>query len=122
MPQPRASGSRSGDPESEGTDMEIINANEGGKGVTEEHVSCPIITETQQMHMELMKETNKEGEVIQIGINDKKSNILGEQLFCVPIIEVGTNQHPKPRELLPKPRELHLINQARDAETGTMEK
>ena len=47
MPQPRASGSRPGDPEIEGTDMEIINANEGGKGVTKEHVSCPIITETQ---------------------------------------------------------------------------
>ena len=72
--------------------------------------------------MELSKETNKEGEVIQIGINDRKSEILGEKLFCVPIIEVGTSQNPKPRELLPKPHELYLINQARDAETGTMEK
>ena len=63
MPQSRALSSRFGDPESEGTDMEIINANEGGKDVTKEHVSCPIITETQQMHMELSKETNKEGEV-----------------------------------------------------------
>ena len=40
----------------------------------------------------------------------------------MPIIEVGTSQHPKPRELLPKPRELHVINQARDAEMGTKEK
>ena len=122
MPQPGGSGSRSGDPEIEGTDMEIINGSKEGKGVIEGHVSCPVITETQQTYMELSKEKNKEGEVIQMGINDKKCEILGEQLFCVPIIEAETSQHPKPRDLQPKPHELHLMNQARDAVTGTKEK
>ena len=67
------------------------------------------------MHEAINKETNKEGEEFQIGNNDKKIEILGEHLFYVPIIEVGTNQHPKPRD-------IQSINQARDAIMGTKER
>lgn len=81
---------------------------EWGRGVP-----CPSVTET--LHEAISKVTNKEGEVIQKGINDKKSEILGEPLFCVPIIEVGTSIHPKPCE-------THPMNQARDALTGTKER
>ena len=40
---------------------------------------------------------------------------MGEHLFCVPIIEVETNQHPKPCD-------IQSTNQARDAIMGTKEK
>uniref|UniRef100_A0A7N2LRC3 DUF4283 domain-containing protein n=1 Tax=Quercus lobata TaxID=97700 RepID=A0A7N2LRC3_QUELO len=115
MPQPGDSGSRSGNPENQGTDMEIIKSHEWGRGVTEGHIPCPSVAKTLQTDEAIGKETNKEGEAIQKGINDKKFKILGEQLFCVPIIKVGTSQHPKPRE-------IHPMNQARDALTRTKEK
>lgn len=114
-PQLGGSGSRSGNPENQGTDMEIIKPHEWGGGVIDGHVPCLSVTETLQTHEAISKETNKERVAIQNGVNDKKAEILGQQLFCVPIIEVGTTQHLKPRE-------LHTTNRARDASTGTKEK
>ena len=109
MPQQRNSGNRSGEPENQGTDTELIQPLEWGRDVTEGHVT------QLQTHEALIKETNKEGAKIQRGNNYKKTEILGEHLFCVQIIEVRNSQCPKPCDMQP-------INQARDAVTGTKEK